>query len=280
MKLPKQIAIFFISIAALFLNPTITWAQSCIFGETCGFCGNEACEIEESFSSCPLDCEPSLCGDSRCDADETSVSCADDCFESACGDFRCDPDESATSCADDCGGCQSDTDCDDHNACTGTETCNVETGQCLSGTAVTCTALDQCHDVGACNPANGQCSNPPKTNSSLCNDGNSCTQSDSCQNGTCTGLNPVICAASDSCHAAGTCNPADGTCSNPVLPDGSACNDGIVCTVADACLAGVCKKGKPTASLCSDINKCTKDVCDVDHSVCKHIKQKKCNEPF
>ena len=37
---------------------------------------------------------------------------------------------------------------------------------------------------------------------------------------------PVACAALDECHAAGTCNPADGTCSNPAKADDTACNDG------------------------------------------------------
>ena len=48
-----------------------------------------------------------------------------------------------------------------------------------------------------------------------CNDGNACTQTDTCQTGVCAGANPVTCAASDQCHDAGTCDPATGACSNP-----------------------------------------------------------------
>ena len=51
---------------------------------------------------------------------------------------------------------------------------------------MTCTAQDQCHDVGTCNPATGTCSNPAKSNGSSCSDGNSCTQPDTCQSGSCT----------------------------------------------------------------------------------------------
>src|SRR5216684_665797 len=40
---------------------------------------------------------------------------------------------------------------------------------------VTCTASDQCHVAGTCDPATGMCSNPPKANGTACNDGNACT---------------------------------------------------------------------------------------------------------
>jgi hypothetical protein len=43
---------------------------------------------------------------------------------------------------------------------------------------VTCTAVDQCHSAGTCNPATGVCSNPSKANGTSCNDGNACTQTD------------------------------------------------------------------------------------------------------
>jgi hypothetical protein len=51
-----------------------------------------------------------------------------------------------------------------------------------------------------------------------CNDGNACTQTDTCQVGVCNGANPVVCGASDACHVAGTCDPSSGSCSNPVAP--------------------------------------------------------------
>ena len=56
----------------------------------------------------------------------------------------------------------------------------------------------------------GICSNPNATNGTTCNDGNACTQTDTCQTGACTGGTPVACTASDQCHVAGTCNPATG----------------------------------------------------------------------
>src|SRR5207247_9484497 len=63
----------------------------------------------------------------------------------------------------------------------------------------------------ACAP--DQCSG--QLDGTACNDGNACTQTDTCQAGACVGSNPVVCSASDQCHVAGTCDTATGVCSNP-----------------------------------------------------------------
>ncbi len=61
------------------------------------------------------------------------------------------------------------------------------------------------------------------------------------RNGVCTDLCAgVVCQAQDQCHVAGTCNPADGTCSNPAASNGTTCNDGSACTTSDACTNGSC----------------------------------------
>lgn len=146
------------------------------------------------------------------------------------------------------------TPCTDSNACTQNDTC--QSGACVPGTPVVCTALDQCHDIGVCDPANGICSDPAKANGSTCNDGNACTQTDTCQEGVCTGNNPVVCTASDQCHDAGVCNPNTGICSNPTKTNGSACNDGNACTQTDTCQSGVCTGINPV--ICS-----APDVCHV-----------------
>jgi hypothetical protein len=67
------------------------------------------------------------------------------------------------------------------------------------------------------------CSNPTKANGSACNDGNACTQTDTCLNGSCAGTNPLVCTASDQCHVAGTCDPGTGVCSNPANPNATGC---------------------------------------------------------
>src|SRR5262249_26981423 len=144
------------------------------------------------------------------------------------------------------------TSCNDGNACTQSDTCQA--GVCTGANPVTCSALDQCHDAGTCDPATGTCSNPNKADSTACNDGNACTQSDTCQAGVCTGVNPATCPALDQCHHAGTCAAATGTCSNPNKADSTACNDGNACTQSDACQAGVCTGAN--AVVCTALDQC------------------------
>ncbi len=142
--------------------------------------------------------------------------------------------------------------CDDGNACTQSDTC--QNGVCIGSNPVTCTPLDQCHDAGTCNPSTGLCSNPNKANGSACDDGNACTQSDTCQNGTCVGSNPVVCTALDSCHDIGVCNTETGVCTNPIKADGSSCNDGNACTQTDTCQSGVCSGANPV--VCAPPDQC------------------------
>ena len=149
-----------------------------------------------------------------------------------------------------CGGAPNGTACSDGNACTAADICQA--GTCAPGAPVICVATDACHNAGVCDTATGACSNPAKPNGTACNDGNACTLSDSCQSGVCSGSNPVICAASDACHLAGTCAPATGACTNPAAPDGTACNDGSACTQSDQCQAGACIGGNPVICAASD----------------------------
>src|SRR5262249_55588988 len=102
-------------------------------------------------------------------------------------------------------------------------------GACVGGNPVVCTASDQCHLAGTCDPSSGACSNPAKPDGTACNDGNACTQTDACQAGACIGGNPVVCTALDQCHAAGTCDPSSGLCSNP-LAECSVVTDSSLCT--------------------------------------------------
>jgi len=130
------------------------------------------------------------------------------------------------------------TQCDDGNACTHNDQC--QNGQC-GGTVVDCFTPDQCRNAGGgtCDPNTGLCSNN-KPNGSTCDDGNACTQNDSCQSGVCTGT-PIDCSAPSQCRNSGpgTCNPATGFCSND-KPDGSTCDDGNLCTQGDSCQGGNC----------------------------------------
>ncbi len=175
------------------------------------------------------------------------------------------------------------------NLCEQSYTCQA--GACVGSNPVVCTAQDQCHGVGSCNQSTGVCSNPSLPNGTSCNDGNACTQTDSCQAGVCTGSNPIACMAGDSCHSAGACNASTGVCSSPTLnsgfcyigggcvasgatngantcetcqptasttqystvSNGTSCNDGNACTTGDACQGGTCI-GNPV--VCTALDQC------------------------
>lgn len=78
-----------------------------------------------------------------------------------------------------------------------------------------------------------------KMDGTMCNDGNACTQADTCVAGVCVGSNPVVCPSMMPCQA-NACNPATGTCSATPLPNGTACNDGNLCTPTSSCQGGMC----------------------------------------
>jgi hypothetical protein len=100
-----------------------------------------------------------------------------------CTDDSCDP---ATGCAH----ANNIASCDDNNACTQTDTCQA--GSCTGGNPVVCTASDQCHVAGTCDPATGTCDNPNAPNGTTCSDNNLCTNPDTCQDGVCTGGGPQV----------------------------------------------------------------------------------------
>lgn len=91
-------------------------------------------------------------------------------------------------------------------------------------------------------------------NGTACDDHNACTVGERCRNNRCTGGTVVVCAASDQCHSAGTCNATTGACSNPAKANGASCNDGNACTTGDICQSGVCVGGSPV--VCTSIDQC------------------------
>jgi RHS repeat-associated protein len=103
------------------------------------------------------------------------------------------------------------TSCSDNNACTSGDSCQ---GGTCTGTAIVCPGADQCHTVAACVPATGCPAPATMANGSSCSDSNACTQMDTCQNGLCTGTNPIQCVV-DACNRSGTCTPSSGTCAYP-----------------------------------------------------------------
>jgi len=120
----------------------------------------------------------------------------------------------------------------DGTACTGTDRCfqtySCQAGVCTGSSPVVCTALDQCHLAGTCDPTTGQCSNPIQSNGTACN-ANMCTTGDTCQSGVCTS-NRVSACSSGQCCSGGVCQTG-GTASCP-------CCDPSTNTCVTTCPAG------------------------------------------
>ena len=131
----------------------------------------------------------------------------------------------------------------------------------LCGNGVVDVAEGEECDLNA--PVGGQCCDPSclfAVAGSPCDDNDACTWIDTCATSlACVGSNPVVCQALDQCHDVGSCDQATGFCSDPVLADGVACDDGSECTLGDTCQAGSCQAGE--APDCDDNTLCTDDLC-------------------
>jgi len=198
------------------LSQTCTPLTSCPAGDNCGTipdgCGGAlSCGTCNAPQTCGAGGTANVCAaPTTCTISGTTWPAGQPNPSNACQ--VCIPSASTTSWSNASNG----TSCSDGNACTQADSC--QNGACI-GYPVTCTALDQCHTAGTCDSSTGQCSNPTAPDGTSCNNGNSCTQNDVCSAGVCNGGNPVVCTASDADHCAGTCNPSNGVCSNPIWTD-------------------------------------------------------------
>jgi hypothetical protein len=103
-----------------------------------------------------------------------------------------------------------------------------------------------------------------------CGDGAVNTPGEECDEGGANGMDGSCCtvqctlqpagrlcrAAASVCDVAETCDGANGSCPTDALaPDGTACDDGVFCNGADACVAGVCARHatRPAGTACETI---------------------------
>ncbi len=172
----------------------------------------------------------------------------------AANDIECDDQDSCTigdACTD--GACVGlPGACDDGNACTA-DYCNA-TGCGAIPIDAFCFDTNPCTDE-LCDPDEG-CVFPFNTNS--CNDGDLCTEADTCTEGACLGT-PIDVDDNNPC--------TDDRCVPGIGPlhvnNGLSCDDGDACTIGDRCVAGTCVTGVDEP-ICDDRNSCTTDYCDSD----------------
>ena len=233
----------------------------------------DSCKAGVCLPGSATDCDDgNPCTDDGCDSakgcshaanilpcsDGDVCSLGDTCKDAACsavGKQNCDDGNPCTDDAcDPINSCQhaaNDKVCDDGNACTSGDSCLA--GACIINKAVSCDDGKIC-TTDSCDPAKG-CSNA--ANNSACDDKNACTVADTCKDGACSAGKAQSCddgngCTIDSCDMASGCTHVD--------DDGAQCEDGSVCSEADACLTGKCVPGQ--AKMCDDSNGCTSDACD------------------
>ena len=126
--------------------------------------------------------------------------------------------------------------------------CAANRGSCTQGVCLLTSLCNgtRCNTTDSCKIPTcvaGLCALEDQVANTPCSDGNPDTVWDTCQEGVCVGrdlcLN-VVCNSATQCRANGVCNPQTGLCSEPPLPEGTACNDGVSSTTTDACQAGAC----------------------------------------
>jgi len=274
-------------------------------------------------------CTTDGCAGSMCAHTSNSAACddGDPCTEGdACQAGACAPGAPKTcpaiSTCHDPGSCDPSTGacstpikpdgsaCDDANACTQTDACQV--GTCAGESPVQCPPPDDCHLAGACNPATGACWMPARPDGSPCPGG-------ACQGGACVLADTDgdgVPDATDDCPAnpngnqgdhdgdgqGDPCDPDDDgdgvpdledncprapnpgqddingdglgdacACDSPPKPDGAPCDDGNYCTEKDECEGGLCVPGP--AAICPDPpgSVCQQGVCDPGTGACMKL---------
>lgn len=95
-----------------------------------------------------------------------------------------------------------------------------------------------------CNLETGTCEMSNLPDGIGCDDGNPCTQNETCHGGFCEGGAPVVCPPIGQCQV-NACNPSTGACAASNAGDGTICDDGDACTVNDVCQSGSCASGPP-----------------------------------
>ncbi len=252
--------------------------DGCTQNDTCksGKCGSGAALTCDDGNLCTTDtCDPKA----GCTFVENVAPCTDGnacTLGDTCGGGKCaagvfKPCADGNSCTEDkCDSKSGDcvflpnaVTCDDGNSFTFGDTCSA--GQCVGSPGCGCIADSQCDDNNPCTKdvcAAGCCVAAALPGLVTCSDGNSCTQNDVCDGGTC------IPGAKKSCDDGNVCT--DDACLPDVgcahTPNTAKCDDGIACSVDHVCKAGACTGtisgcSCVTADDCSDNNLCTDDAC-------------------
>jgi hypothetical protein len=126
-----------------------------------------------------------------------------------------------------------------------------QSGCRIGGVFIPGGAINPKNQCQSCQPASSTTAWTNRLSGATCNDGNPCTQSDTCQNGECIGGNPVVCQPHDQCHVGGLCDPITGECTEPNAPDGTSCGDNASCCQGTCCEAPANAQTRCASGTCS-----------------------------
>jgi len=252
--------------------------------------GAEGCQYEnlngtncDDLDVCSVTdhCEEGICVGTKVACDDGN-GCTDDYCDGLSGcvfEPNYEPCDDGDPCTigDICGGgvcagtqvecqCQADSDCqqfEDQDKCNGTLYCDKSSieYQCKvdPDTVIECPEPEgidaPCLD-SECVPETGACQFVSAHDSFACDDGDECTYGEKCQEGECTGGQPLNCNDGEQCTV-DSCNSETGCA---YVDFEGPCNDDDACTVDDFCEAGICAPGP--ALICDDGNVCTDDSCN------------------
>lgn len=145
--------------------------------------------------------------------------------------------------------------CVDNDPCT--EAAECVAGQCVGTIPVDCSFLDDQCSFGVCDPNVG-CVVQPANDGFPCNDFIFCTATDTCQSGSCVGVDSPCKPNANPCQIP-SCNEFDVSCSYIAGNNGAACDDKNLCTSGEKCNNGQCNGGAPAnvGSACDDNDGCS-----------------------
>ena len=127
--------------------------------------------------------------------------------------------------------------CNDKDPCTFGDTC--WNGECVPGDP-TCPDDENPCTVNSCQY--GECLTKAAPNFTACDDGNPCTEGDTCLDASCNGK-AVTCDQDEDPCTTMVCEPAEGGCAKQAAGEGLDCDDADPCTAGEVCTEGTCAGG-------------------------------------
>ncbi len=156
--------------------------------------------------------------------------------------------------------------CNDNDDCTENDACTIF-GNC-QGTPIECPLPNQCEISVDCD--GGSCVHIYEEYGFPCDNGNLCYQNICDGNGGCINGDPIVtCDPIDDCHGPGVCIGSTGTCTTPLLADGTSCPSTNPCVLSSECQQGNCNPAELVQ--CPSTDQCELNgVCNTTTGSCEN----------